>query len=356
MKLRIFATSAFFIAAAHATDPVFSGPQFGEKITPFKVVEILGPNAGKDRDVIADNSGGATAVVFLHGIERSMMPLLRVIDEYGGLRKNALKTEIIFLNADRLEGEQRAKAASGSLKLNSRVGLSLDGAEGPGNYGLNKECLMTIVIAKANTVTANFALTQPGIADAPKVLEALAKASSDASPPTVEELNQRQMARNGGGGRDGGGMRRGEGMVPRPPVDLNRFDLNTDDGLRAAVKALSAEVQSLREELAAVRGGPQPPAPRPVPPAKPPAGKDPFPGAVPADPALQSMLRNFIRPTNDDARVDAVLTEVRAHIKDNVELKKQAIDGWTRVLHFGDTYGTEYSRKVGQAFLEELKQ
>ncbi len=76
------------------------------------------------------------------------------------------------------------KNASGSLKLQSRVGLSLDGAEGPGNYGLNKQCLMTIVVAKDNVVTANFALTQPGIADAPKVLEALAKVSGDATPPT----------------------------------------------------------------------------------------------------------------------------------------------------------------------------
>ena len=52
--------------------------------------------------------------------------------------------------------------------------------------------------------------------------------------------------------------------------------------------------------------------------------------------------------------VDAVLAETRAHIKDNADLKKQAIDGWTRVLHF-DHYGTEYARKTGKVFLEELK-
>lgn len=354
MRFRPLALSLSLIAAVHAADPVFSGPQPGEKTTPFKVVEITGANVDQERDVIADNGGGATALVFLHGIERSMMPLLRVIDEYGALRKDSLKTEVIFLAADRLQGEEKAKAAAGSLKLQSRVGLSLDGAEGPGNYGLNKECLMTIVMANDNSVTANFALGQPGIADAPKVLEALAKVAGDAKPPTVEELNQRHMARNGGG-RDGGAMRRGGEMPSAPPVDLAKFDLNTEEGLRGAVQALIGEVRSLRAELAAVRGGNQGPASRETPPAKTGAGKDPFPGAVPTDPALQGMLRRFIKPTNDDATVDAVLAEVRAHIKDSADLKQQAIDGWTRVLHFGDQYGTEYARITGKAFLDELK-
>ena len=68
-----------------------------------------------------------------------------------------------------------------------------------------------------------------------------------------------------------------------------------------------------------------------------------------------TLLRNFIRPTNDEARVDEVLKEVKDHIKDDPGLKKQALDGWTRVLHFGDRYGTPYSRKVGTEFLESLK-
>lgn len=357
MKLRLFLVSAFLLASVHAADPVFSGQQAGEKITPFKVVELTGPNAGKERDVISDNAGAATALVFVHGIERSMVPLLRVVDEYGAMRKDSLRTEIVFLSADRLEGEQRVKNAAGSLKPQSRVGLSLDGAEGPGNYGLNKDCMMTIIVAKDNTVTANFALTQPGIADAPKVLEALAKVSGDANPPTLEQLNERSMARNGGPPREGG-MRRGEGMPQRPPVDLNQFDLNSEEGLRSAVRALIGEVQSLRAELAAGRGidPRQAQRPAPPPPNNPQAGRGgaPIPGAVPSDPTLEGLVRRFIRPTNDDAAVDAVLTEVREYIKDKPDLKKQAIDGWTRVLHF-ENYGTEYARKTGKAFLEELK-
>jgi hypothetical protein len=285
-------------AMLHAADPVFSGPQAGEKTSPFKVVELTGQNAGTERDPVSENAGQPTALVFVHGIERSLLPLLRVVEEYGVERKEQLKTEMVFLSADRLEGEQRVKAAAGSLKLQSRVGLSVDGIEGPGNYGLNKECLMTIVIARDNTVTANFALVQPGIADAPKVLEALAKVCGDTTSPTVEQVNERLTARIGGN-REGGAMRRDAAKPDKP--------------------------------------------------------KEPFPGAVPTDGKLQGLLRSFIRPDNDDATVDKLLAEVKEHIKDNADLHQQAVDGWTRVLYFGDHYGTAYSRKVGGDFLEELK-
>lgn len=210
---------------------------------------------------------------------------------------------------------------------------------------------MTIVVAKDNKVTANFALVQPGIADAPKVIEALAKVSGDTAPPTVEQLSERQTARTGGGGR----MER-EGMRPErgrgQPVDFTKFDLNTEAGLRDAVRGLMAEVQGLRGELAALRGQRGTPERGPAPP--PPGGGD-FPGAVPDDAKLNQLLRQFIRPTNDDATVDKLMTEIEAYIKDNAGLTRQAMNGWTRVLHFGDHYGTPYSRKVGQAFLDKLK-
>jgi hypothetical protein len=184
---------------ARVSEPkTFSGPQLGEKTTPFQVVELTGANQGKEREPISENAGKPTALVFISAIERSLVPLLRVVEQYGAERADRLKTEFVFLFADRVTGEERVKAAANSLKLSSRVGLSMDGAEGPGNYGLNKECMMTILAAKDNIVTANFALVQPGIADAPQVIAALAKACGDTNPPTVEQLSERQVARAGG--------------------------------------------------------------------------------------------------------------------------------------------------------------
>jgi hypothetical protein len=176
---------------SHALPPdhsVFSGPQPGEKTTPFKVIDVRGAAGAVECDPIVENAGAPTALVFVHTVERSLVPLLRVIDRYGAQQKDLLKTEIIFLAGDRLAGEKRVRAVNNSLKLAARVGLSPDGAEGPGNYGLNKECMMTIVVAKENVVTANFALVQPGIADGAPVIAALAKACGDPDPPKIEAL------------------------------------------------------------------------------------------------------------------------------------------------------------------------
>lgn len=279
-----------------AADTVYSGPQSGEKTTPFRVRAIAGEKQGMERDPVAEAAGAPTAFVFVSALERSLVPLLRVVDQYGAERTNQLRTEVIFLFADRVAGEDRVKAASQSLKLRSRVGLSLDGSEGPGNYGLNKECMMTILVAKENTVTANFALVQPGIADAPKVIEALAKVCGDTNPPTAEQLSDRSGARPGG------------------------QRMARDDGARSGVRTT-----------------------------------EDFPGAVPTDPRLNSLLRQFIRPTNDNATVDMLRKDMEAYIQGNGELTRQASNGWVRILHFGDRYGSPHARKVGQSMLEALK-
>src|SRR5262245_40908428 len=293
---------------ALAADKVFSGPQRGERTTPFNVLELTGPNEGKERDPVTENAGAPSALVFVHAIERSLVPLLRVVDQYGAERTNRLKTEIVFLIADRIEGEQRVKAAARSLQLQSRVGLSLDGAEGPGNYGLNKQCMMTIVAAKENKVTANFALVQPGIADAPNVIEALARACGDISPPTVQQLSERQAARTRAANERAAQRQRQTTVVERPAPamergrsesDCSKFDLNSETGVRDAVRALMGEVRNLRAELAELSG-------RGISPARQDNAatrREDFPGAVPTDEKLQGLLRRFIRPTNDDATV-----------------------------------------------------
>jgi len=65
------------------------------------------------------------------------------------------------------------------------------------------------------------------------------------------------------------------------------------------------------------------------------------------------MLRSFIQPDNDDAKVDRIAREVEDYVKDNPELTRQAVGGWTRVLYL--KYGTEYARNAGQKLVERLK-
>jgi hypothetical protein len=199
-----------------AEDRVFSGPQVGEKVTPFKVLDVRGPAAGTEHEIQGADAGtGPAVLVFVHGIERSIVPLITVLDEYGHQKRDVLKTTFIFLSGDRVAMEKRLPLVGQSLRMQCPMALSLDGAEGPGNYGLNKDCLVTIVVAKEKKVTANFALVQPGIADAPAVLKAMADACSDRKPPTAEALREKRTG--GEGMRPTTRPARGGGEGPRRP-------------------------------------------------------------------------------------------------------------------------------------------
>jgi hypothetical protein len=556
MNPRTLLLSFGCIAAAlnsTAQDKVFSGPQPGERTTPFKVVTLAGADAGKERDLVADYKGAPTVLVFVHGIERSMTPLLSVVDQYAFEKKDSLRAAFVFLNGDRVNAEQRIPAVAQSLRLKAPATLSLDGAEGPGNYGLNKQCLLTLVIAKDNKVTANFALVQPGIADAPAVLKALGAVIGDSNPPEAEALRERRMAELGAGkGRPAADPRAKQPEMrptspnlltsqpvvpPRPQeaspitnatvtpkqggVDVdsmhkrgaanswktlspgevylkakesvvvmtcydstgnpsthgtgfyfhtNRIASNyhvVDGASRITFRVVGAtnehpvkrivassrsldlavlEVEELGRPLRVSRvesvnigdrvytignprglegtfsggmvsglrdsgdftviqvttpishgssGGPllttnaevvgvmtrslsgsqnlnfavlaspvltlrdgekdwTPSVKRMIPPQpKRDASKGELPGAAPTDPRLLGLLRSFIQPTNDDARVDSVLKEVEEYIKGNADLTKQTVDGWVRVLHL--KYGTDYARAQGQKMVDRLK-
>src|SRR4051794_26396357 len=92
---------------ARAADRVFSGPQPGEKTTPFKVLDVTGPSAGQEVDYLTSFHGEPFVLVFVHGLERSMVPLIRAVDQYGAERKEKLHTLFVVLTDDRLGMTQR---------------------------------------------------------------------------------------------------------------------------------------------------------------------------------------------------------------------------------------------------------
>ena len=284
-----------------AEEPIFSGPQVGEKATPFKVMGITGPSGGKELELLAGNDRAATVLVFVHGVERSIVPLLTVVDQYGHEKRDAVTTEFVFLTDDRVASEKRLPLVAQSLRMQCPMSMSVDGAEGPGNYGLNKSCLMTIVVMKERNVTANFALVQPGIADAPSVIRAIAAACGDDDPPTPDVLRERRLKATGGKAGRGAGR-----MEERAPQAGAKAEANRD-----------------------------------------------LPGAAPTDAKLVTMLRAFIQKSNDDATVDRIVREVEEYVKGNPDLTRQAVGGWTRVLHLN--YGTEYAHKAGRDMVERLK-
>lgn len=179
------------VTATRADEKVFSGPQPGEQLLPFKVLAVAGPSAGKEVELVGQIKGSPTLLIFVHEVTRPALQLFRPIDLYGSkLAKDGLATHFVWLTSDMAKTEQFLTAAKKSLSLKSPISISLDGQEGPGNYGLNRKVAVTILVAKDNKVVANFAIIQPNETDAPKVVAAVAKLMGQKEVPTLEQLNK----------------------------------------------------------------------------------------------------------------------------------------------------------------------
>ena len=193
------ASCLFLLALAGpavAEDKVFSGPQPGEKLAPFKVRGVLDPDAGKDLDFVTAAGGKPVVLVFVHDLNRQSVGMVRVLTGYTRTRaKDGLTTGVVWLADDASEAENTIKRIKHALTEGVPIGVSPDGREGPGSYGLNRKVQLTILVGNQNKVTANFALVQPSLqADLPKVLDAVVK-EIGGKAPRLEEIEGAMPAR-----------------------------------------------------------------------------------------------------------------------------------------------------------------
>ena len=178
-----FATPAF-AQEKDKKDPVFSGPQVGEKLPGFKVKGVFGDAAGKELDFVKQADGKPIVLVFVHDVNRMSLGMTRTLTTYTASRaKDGLHTGVVWLADDVTEAENTLKRVGHALAKDAPLGISPDGKEGPGSYGLNRTVMLTILVGKESKVTANFALVQPSLqADLPKILDEVVKVAGGKAP------------------------------------------------------------------------------------------------------------------------------------------------------------------------------
>lgn len=181
--------------AAGSADKVFSGPQVGEKLPPFKVRGVY-DDAGKEIDFVTQARGKPIVLVFVHDFNRPSAAMTRVLMDYAASReKDGLARGIVWLTNDATEAETTLKRVRHAMPK-APVGISPDGKEGPGSYGLNRNVTLTILVGKDNKVTANFALVQPSLqADLPKILDAVVKVAGGKAPKLEDLPGMKAMTR-----------------------------------------------------------------------------------------------------------------------------------------------------------------
>lgn len=170
-----------------AEESVFSGPQPGEKLPPLPVVMAYGSQKGKQVDFVAAAGRKPSLLVFVRGANRPAARLTRVLMNYAEMcAGDKLSAAVVWLDGDRSAAQRYLARAVSWWGVGPPVGISIDGAEGPGSYGLNRNVNVTVLVADKNRVTANFALVQPSETDAPKILAEVVKLIGGDVPTKAE--------------------------------------------------------------------------------------------------------------------------------------------------------------------------
>lgn len=197
-RLAVSALLLCFVSSiVAAADPVFSGPQVDEKLPAFKVRGVFDDVAGKELDFVTAAGDKPLVLIFVHDVNRQSISLVRVLSSYTVSRaKDDLQTGVVWLDADATEAENTLKRIKHALTPKAPTGISLDGREGPGAYGLNRNVQVTVLVGKAGKVTANFALVQPSLqADLPKILAEVVMVAGGKVPKLEEIEGMPAMAR-----------------------------------------------------------------------------------------------------------------------------------------------------------------
>ena len=227
------------------SDPIFSGPQLGETLPRLKVTSIAGESEGRPFDPIAESKGQPITLVFIHELTRPGFGLMRAVTQFAAGRKaRGMSVAVVFLTDDATATAKWSKNVQRMLSPDVKYGMSMEGKEGPGAYGLNRNVIVTVLVGNQGKVTGNFALVQPQLqVDGPKILEAVAAVSGGGKVPSMAELETRYAGRSGmARGKLNSGPVKGAGNTQRDPklTGMLRSVINkqaTDQEVRqAAIK------------------------------------------------------------------------------------------------------------------------
>ncbi len=135
-------------------DPVYSGPQPGEKLRGFTVIPPKRNHLEEEFDPVAAGLGKPHFMIFIDDsdIEEGIGAFINAAWMVDKKSKTGLAASVVILAHERTTGIRFNSMNDGFWNgLNSvyRIGYAPDGRDGPGAYGLNRDFPMTIILADA---------------------------------------------------------------------------------------------------------------------------------------------------------------------------------------------------------------
>lgn len=179
----------------------YSGPQAGEAVGGFEVLGVFPPLENQKFDFVAKAKEKPLLLIFVHDLNRQSIAFTRILATYAASRQSdGLQTGIVWLDDDSTNAIATLRRIQHALPKDVSIGISVDGREGPGSYGLNRKVTLTILLIEKNKTIANHALIQPSLqVDMPKVLQSIVSkiggeapelASLEGMPPMESESSR----------------------------------------------------------------------------------------------------------------------------------------------------------------------
>ena len=171
------ALAALFVVGTAQAD-VESGPKAGEKVGELKVAVVIGDNAGKEIDAVADRKG-PTVYLFVRSdaFSRPMFRFLKALDAKLKDTGDGTTAVAVWVGDDADKDKEYLKRAEKSLEFTGiTLSVSGSGKAGPNGWGINTDAHLTAVVVAKGKVVKSFAYDTVNETDAKAVAESLKKA------------------------------------------------------------------------------------------------------------------------------------------------------------------------------------
>lgn len=157
---------------------VKSGLGAGERVGAYNVLDVTGPNAGKELCYRCKFGNEPVVNVFVREIDEPTVLLFKQLDKKLGESED-LRAFVTVLADDPKEVQEELKKVASENGIKNLPLTVFDGAEGPKSYKLSKDANVTVLMWVGSEVKSNHAYAggemcgecvKAVVADIPKVL------------------------------------------------------------------------------------------------------------------------------------------------------------------------------------------
>jgi hypothetical protein len=164
---KMMAVVVFLVLAGvlMAAEPLKSGLQVGDRVSPFEPFNVTGEYAGQEKCLVCHFGGSPVACVFAREMSPPLVTLIKKLDEATAKNSKAEMGSFVCVCTDdtqAMEKDLKRVAKKEGIKMTI---LALCSEKGPEAYKIAKQADVTVMLYFEGEVKANFAFEKGKLTD-----------------------------------------------------------------------------------------------------------------------------------------------------------------------------------------------